>query len=247
MGYYLARRVTNSELDYLYKKISPVKIKEPLIRIGNAHDGGYVLVDDLSNVNAVFSAGVGKVADFELFFAQREIDCYLADATVSFPPLNHPRITFEKILIGSDLRGIPYESIETWVTRHRPSTNQNLILQMDIEGSEYEALISTSQSTLQRFSQLSIEFHHLHDILNPLGYKSFLGLIDHLLLSHVIVHTHANNCCPPLIVQKRKWPSVIEITFARLDTINVLGHPDWDGHELAVDNSNVPQNTWKYW
>lgn len=51
------------------------------------------------------------------------------------------------------------------------SDSKKGILQMDIEGTEYEVILSTSTENLLKFQCLIIEFHNLHQIQNDIGYQ----------------------------------------------------------------------------
>jgi hypothetical protein len=48
----------------------PVSTKYDLIRLGSPHDGGYLVPDCLVGIQACFSLGVSKVANFELDLTQ---------------------------------------------------------------------------------------------------------------------------------------------------------------------------------
>jgi hypothetical protein len=60
--------------------------------------------DDLEGIVACFSPGVSTVAGFELDCARLGMDVFLADASVDFPPENHPRFHFLKKFIGAVTR-----------------------------------------------------------------------------------------------------------------------------------------------
>ena len=48
-----------------FKKRGPVKTEHELIRIGGSKDGGYLVPNDLSGIQACFSPGVSDLADFK--------------------------------------------------------------------------------------------------------------------------------------------------------------------------------------
>jgi len=59
-------------------------------------DGGYLIPDDLENVEFCFSADVAFTADFENDLTTRGINCFLADYSVDAPPIQNHLFDFEK-------------------------------------------------------------------------------------------------------------------------------------------------------
>ena len=111
----------------------------------------------------------------------------------------------------------------------------DLILQMDIEGAEYEVLKHTSTDLLQRFRIMVIEFHHLQ-LLNPRMVKLF----KKILRSHHCVHLHPNNS-KPLFQMRDLWvPPVMEFTFYRKDRISGQVFRSDFPHPLDRDNTDDP-------
>ena len=52
-----------------------------------------------------------------------------------------------------------------------------MILQIDVEGSEYEIIHAITENNLQKFDVLVIEFHNLFLVNNQIFYKYFLECI----------------------------------------------------------------------
>jgi FkbM family methyltransferase len=61
-------------------------------------------------------------------------------------------------------------TLENWVRRKAPDKS-DFIVQMDIEGAEYEVICDTSHETFRKFRILAIEFHEVHKLYQ----KDFLG------------------------------------------------------------------------
>ena len=138
--------------------VQPVATNHPLIRLGCEGDGGYLVPDDLEGIAACFSPGVSTVADFELSLAERGIPCYLADYSVDQAPVQHPLISFEKKFLGLENNEV-FTTLDAWMAKHAPNKT-DFLLQMDIEGAEYDVLFDVSEETLQKCRVLVIEFHH---------------------------------------------------------------------------------------
>ena len=77
-----------------------MKTEYDLIRIGSDFDGGYLLPDDLQNLEASFSPGVNEEIGFDLEISNICNRCYLADASVDEPAGLTPNMNFLKKFIG---------------------------------------------------------------------------------------------------------------------------------------------------
>jgi len=223
-------------LKQFFNIVKPVSTNHPLIRIGGASDGGYLLPDDLAGIEICFSPGVSSIADFELDLAARGIQCFLADYSVEAPPIQNKLFHFEKKYLGLTEDSV-YMTLENWVRRNAP-TQTDLILQMDIEGSEYGVIFDTSRDTLRKFRIVVIEFHGLDGLSEKNGFELINLTFKKLLHDFDIVHIHPNNCCQPIIYGPYEIPPVAEFTFLRKDRIirrqPALSFP----HPL--DSQNVP-------
>jgi hypothetical protein len=94
---------------------APVQTRFPLIRIGSAHDGGYLVPADLSDISACFSPGVEVNSSFELDLLQKTgIGSHLADYSVDGPPANFQPKFFIKKFLGPNNNPI-HTTLETWV------------------------------------------------------------------------------------------------------------------------------------
>ena len=219
------------------KMVQPVATNHPLIRLGCEGDGGYLVPDDLEGIAACFSPGVSTVADFELSLAERGIPCYLADYSVDQAPVQHPLISFEKKFLGLENNEV-FTTLDAWMAKHEPNKT-DFLLQMDIEGAEYDVLFDVSDETLQKCRVLVIEFHHLDRLIINEGFR-FLNLIFKKLDKYFkVVHIHPNNCAPFYVYDEFEIPPIMEFTFLRRDrifeTTPVCDFP------AALDRSNVPE------
>jgi hypothetical protein len=202
-----------------FSRLSPANTDRGLIRLGNRNDGGYLIPDDLAGVRACFSPGVSTMADFELGLSQRGIRCFLADYSVESAPVSNDLISFEKRFLGA-LDDSVYMTLASWLNRHAEPDDNDLILQMDIEGGEYDVLIGTSIDILRRFRIIVIEFHFLYELFSPAGFKLIDAAFAKLLKSFKIVHIHPNNSTEPLTFRDLVVPPVMEVTFLRSDRIS---------------------------
>lgn len=217
--------------------IKPKTTNHELVRFGGERDGGYLIPDDLDGIAGCFSAGVGNVSDFERDVADKGIRCFLADYSVDGPPIHHDLFDFEKKYVGTrnDDR---YMTLQTWIGRKAPE-NGDLILQMDIEGAEYGAIMASSMETLARFRIMAIEFHRLDAICNRCGFDLMMLTFEKLLALFEIVHIHPNNCRPPVRYAGFEIPPLLEFTLLRKDRISSQRPTSTFPHTL--DRVNVPE------
>lgn len=199
------------------QKLTPLEIPYQLIRVGSPNDGGYIIPNDLEGISAIFSPGVDQNSSFELFFADSGVPCYLLDGSVDEPAAKSNLISFQKKYLGPFTYG-NFISLEDWV--HDSKLDPDFILQMDIEGGEYEIIRNLGHDILLKFRIIVVEFHSIDkifDLNDSLGIRiSMLNLLEHFDL----VHVHPNNCCGVRKINGITIPVVAEFTFIRKDRTN---------------------------
>jgi len=224
-------------LDEFFRRVAPVSTEHPLIRIGNANDGGYLVPDDLDGIRSCYSPGVSNMVDFEMALTRRGINCQLADYSVAAPPCNDPLIHFEKRYLGC-VNDATHMRLADWVARTADPLDTELLLQMDIEGGEYDVLIDSPIDLLARFRIVVIEFHSLEALFTPLGFRLINSVLAKLLSTFRLVHIHPNNCFEWQWYGPYRVPTVMEFTFHRADRISTTRPTRHFPHQL--DGTNVP-------
>lgn len=197
--------------------IQPIDAGYPLIRIGAKGDGGYLVPDDLEGVDYCFSPGVSTVADFELALAQHGVKSFLIDYSVQTAPVSHSLIEFERKFLGIDNDDM-FVRLDDWTQSKAPGCHDG-ILQMDIEGAEYDVLFDVSPEALQKFRMLIIEFHHLDNLMLAGDFKLFDLIFKKITKYFDVVHNHPNNCAPPYQYGDFEIPPIMELTFLRKDRV----------------------------
>lgn len=231
-----AAKTDPSEVRALLKTLRPRDPGKPLIRLGPDGDGGYLVPDDLDGISACFSPGVSSVSGFEFDCATRGMDVFLADRSVDQPAEMHPRFSFEKRYVGA-FNNEQFMTLDDWIGRAFPTAEGDLILQMDIEGFEYETLLALSPPSLRRFRMIVVEFHNL----DQLWTRAFFGIasrcIEKLLDSHYCVHIHPNNAGRSVVSNGIEVPRMAEFTFYRRDRNDCEKFASRLPHPLDFDNS----------
>lgn len=216
-GIHISSSSTEQEVERFISKLRPVSSDIPLIRVGGDGDGGYLVPDDFDQIVACFSPGVADSSDFELDLAKRHIPCFMADYSVDGPSEKHDLFRFDKKFLGS-ADNDQFMTLESWINQSSVGAG-DMILQMDIEGSEYDVILSTPSAYFRRFRTIVIEFHGLDMIFSRSGYNFASLAFEKLLVDFSVVHIHPNNCRRLSRMRNCLVPPVVEFTFHRKDRI----------------------------
>ena len=239
-GYRISKVTNTQALDSFFSIVRPISTNFDLLRLGGEQDGGYLIPDDLAGIRTCFSPGVSDIADFESDLTKQGVKCFLADYSVETAPISHPLIYFEKRFLGIEDDEVDM-TLDSWVMEKASSEDNQLLLQMDIEGREYDVLFAASQDTLKRFRILVIEFHELDSLLDPIGYKRVYATFSRILKYFEIVHIHPNNCNKPKNYLRYEIPPIMEFTFLRKDRISQCSYNNLFPHKLDQPNlSHIP-------
>jgi hypothetical protein len=228
-------------LSELIGKLHPVTTDKSLIRFGPMSDGGYLVPDDVEGIEACLSPGIGNCSDFELACAQRGLEVYMADRSVDGPACSHPKFRFLKTFIGAFTTDEGYISIDDWVETTSLGDETDLMLQMDIEGSEYEVLLSMSARLLRRFRIIVVEFHDLPRLWSRPYYSIASRAIEKLLWDHACVHLHPQNLFGSIRKGGIEIPRIMEATFLRKDRILHSSPATVFPHPLDAKNAAGPE------
>jgi len=223
-------------LQYLITYESPTQ----KYRLGNKKDGGYVITKQRANAyDAYISAGVSDEESFSRDFIQEynlnKNNCFAFDNTVVDYPYEYTRdITFIKKNIG------PVNTESETNLKSIIETYNNIFLKMDIEGAEYPWLLALSTEELQKFKQITMEFHGINDNSWNTSYKDKLECFRKLYTTHRVIHVHGNNWAPTTNTRVGPVPNVIEITFLRKTECT-----DWkyNTESFPVPNLDYPNKT----
>jgi hypothetical protein len=216
-GIILSDRIPIERVKSFYAMFIPINNGHELIRIGGKGDGGYLLPNDLQDIEACYSPGSGDSWKFEKVLSEDfGIISHVIDGTIDQPKGFTANQTFQKVNLGA-VSGQGEISLRDWIELHNSESN-NLLLQMDIEGSEYVCVNSLENEILGRFRIIALE---LHDLMFCLASEAFIrqteAMMEKLTKSHHLIHSHANNGGGTFSLYGREFPKVIELTFHRKD------------------------------
>ena len=235
LGIDIVHRTDHNELENFISTLKPFNSGIELIRLGPEGDGGYLIPNDLQDIRYAFSPGVSNESGFELDLANLGINIFLADYSVDETKQKHNNFNFTKKFISS-ISNNNCLTLDEWVKTKIPNYKNDLILQMDIEGEEFEVITSSSSKILSQFRIIIIEFHYLHELLNKPFYNLASKAFKKILQTHTVVHIHPNNHCGSIKFKNLEIPRVAEFTFLRNDRFKKKFPEKNFPHKLDRDN-----------
>ncbi len=214
------------------------------LRLGNrTGDGGYVMVDDFTDIRAALSLGIGSDISWDVEMTQRGVEIYQYDHTVD-PPAEcavNPRLHFHRWgIAGKADPALRLKTIGDILSDEMAGHAGDLILKIDIDGYEWDAFAQMPDEVLRRFRQICIEIH------NPLGRPAQrarrlrnLSVLRTLHRWFAPVHLHANNAGPVRELCGLKVPKLLEITYLRRDGQVFTDSKEAFPGELDVKNITI--------
>jgi hypothetical protein len=209
-------------LGFLRPKPSPWS----LVRLGGSTDGAYLVPDALDGVVACLSPGVRNSKKFEDQLAtEHGIRSHLLDFSSDLEKFSTPVIkgmqTFTKKWLGPSSNATTV-TMAQWIRKFEAEPNDDLMLQIDIEGAEWAILGAIDLEVLKRFRIIVIELHKLDDIFtNPSLFDAkAVSALKNLQKIFTVIHAHPNNCCGTsgnLFGSGMRIPRTLELTMVRTD------------------------------
>ena len=234
-----ATLTNKEELKLLIQKLHPKTQQTKFKRLGPLGDGGYLVPDDFKGIEACFSPGVSSIIGFEKDCADLGMKVFMADGSVDGTIEFHKNFSFIKKYIGAT-NNDNFITLDEWVNTSPLEVKSDLLLQMDIEGYEYETFISITNKLMKRFRIIVVEFHNLDLLWCQPFYKLASRAFEKILQTHTCVHIHPNNYLSSKTIYDICIPYLMEFTFLRNDRIinaeieTVFPHP--------LDSDNIESN-----
>lgn len=235
----------------LLNKLQPHKSAEiSLIRVGKESDGGYVMADLFTNIDAAYSFGIANDVSWDIYVADKSIPVFMYDHTIAGLPQEHKNFNFFKVGICGKPNQGGMKDIGT-LMRENGHLGKNLIMKMDIEGYEYPAIDAMTNEELSCFTQITCEIHDLQDLLTNFERHRLISRCICRILNHMhCVHVHANNVGWVAEAHDVKVPVLLELTFVRKDMASDFVPTDVLRKDLDRENNpDLPMidisNLWK--
>lgn len=184
------------------------------VRVGRKGDGGYVMISDFKDIGGALSFGVGDDISWDLDIAARGIQVHQFDHSIDAPPETHSSIVFHR----TKVQGLPNgegETLESILANTAVDPTRDWILKIDIEDDEWAVFDATPDAALRRLKQIVCEFHNFQYVaIDQQRYERCLSVLRKLVRLFDVVHVHANNHSPMVMIGGVPFPDVIEVTFA---------------------------------
>ena len=234
------RLASKNEVETFIKNFVAHYVSTRLIRIGSRNDGGYLVPDILHDLKYCFSPGVDLVSEFEEELSSLYgTKSFMIDASVSRLQINNKDFIFEEKFLSSKTID-RYITLSDWIDKTITDENAKLLLQMDIEGAEYEVLAFENSETLSKFCVIVIEFHDFQNIFDRNQLGIIKGLFEKLYKDFSICHAHPNNNSSEVSLMGISVPKLIEITFIRNDVLENVQSCQNIQLPHVLDEKNVP-------
>ncbi len=222
------------------------------MRVGDEFDGGYLVPVDFEGIKHCFSGGVGPTSSFERhLWDEFRIRSFLADASVDRPEQGLKGYTFDKKFLGAQNID-DFMTMASWMTKRLPQNYKNdLILQLDIEGADFDVMRVLPDECLRKFRIVILEVHAFDRIFAEDGMNEFMASFGALLDGFFPVHLHVNNWCGFATQDGISLPRVLEISFLRKDRdtgtrfLNRYPHPLDRPNLPYMDDLVLPELFWR--
>jgi hypothetical protein len=209
----------NNKIYSDFNRINTLLKKFPLIRVGSLNDGGYWTPDVLGKIKKCYSPGYGATKTFEDELSSLGIVSYICDPNFSnIQDLKHNQFFSKFSLAAKDNKQENEKSLQTWIAETSETNENDFLLQIDIEGGEYQIIESLSDSTLNKFKVILIEIHQLELLFVSENFsKAYNILLDRLAKHHQLVNCQVNNAGGVIRHKYKKFPKVVELSFVSKD------------------------------
>jgi hypothetical protein len=228
------------------------------IRIGDNHDGGYVVLEEVSKMcKKLYSYGVETNSSFENEFVQKyDCDAHLFDHTVNQSAEINPRFTFDK-------QGLSYKKTEDFDTLEnhikKYGNTSHKTLKLDIEWCEWDIFEQMSDNILNDFDQILCEFHVIpvkyldnhspyftqfhqtfYNNINEILFEKYKKILNRLQEQYYIFHVHINNSIPCNFVNNEIVPPLLELSLVNK---NLVKKPSLTNTKFPIDGLDYQNKT----
>ena len=190
----------------LFLELKPVQLKNcNFKRFGDPGDGGYLMCDNLmQNVKSAYSYGISGTDEWGCDISKsynllvHQYDCF----NLTRPVCEKGNFDFHEECIGDKYfieEERTFDSLNNQITKNKDQ-GKLLIVKMDVEGAEWDSLLSAPDSAFNVINQLSVEFHGVDQ-------KKYIEVIKKLKKDFYIVDVHFNNfACDNGIIYNKLFP-----------------------------------------
>jgi hypothetical protein len=219
----LVHRAAGRKLrEAILAELQPVALKNcTLKRFGSANDGGYLMCENLIEpLDAAYSYGVGTNDDWGCEVSRQyhvpvhEYDCF----DPAQPTCNGGTFIFHNECVGNQTGNTDsrfFDTLENQIRRNG-HIGRRLIIKMDIEGAEWDALLAAPGELLASIPQITMEMHGFDD-------PKILEVIRKLKRNFYVVNLHFNNwSCTPKAAPLPAWAYQVHWVNKRIGIVDPM-------------------------
>ena len=185
-------------------ELQPIALKNcTLKRFGSANDGGYLMCENLvEKIDAAYSYGVGATTTGVEVSRRYQVPVHQYDCfNPARPTCEGGTFVFHNECVGTRAEVKESRAFDTLTnqTVKNGDSGRRLLVKMDIEAAEWDAILATPDEVLAAIPQLAMELH---------GYKDpkVLEGIRKLKRHFYVVNLHFNNwSCTPFATPLPGW------------------------------------------
>ena len=225
----------------LLDELRPVLIANcEMERFGAERDGGYLLCANLlRDVEAAYSYGIEGRDSWGCAVSRRydvtvhQYDCF----NTTEPSCPSGSFAFHPECVGDSqatIQGRAFDSLSNQIVKNGDQAKR-IVVKMDVEGAEWDSLLSTPDQVLSNIDQLAIEFH-TSDQARYLGV--YLSVVTKLKRQFYITNLHFNNySCTEGIEPFPGWAFEVLLVNKSVAELDESGARPDVPHVLDVPNS----------
>jgi hypothetical protein len=184
----------------LFAMLQPIAVINcHLKRFGETHDGGYLMCGNLlGRVRSAYSYGIsgydkwGCDISKTLNVTVHQYDCF----NTTRPACPDGRTVFHAECVGDTTMTVDGRLFDTMRNQRAKNGDRNkrIVLKIDVEGAEWDSLLSTPDEVLEHIDQMAVEFHWVQDEARRWVHNDkYLRVVQRLKQFFAIAHIHFNN------------------------------------------------------
>ena len=153
-------------------------------------DGTYVILDDFKDIKIAYSFGISRKIQFDKALADKGIDVFMYDHTISKLPYNNIKFHWYKIGICGKKQFINLKNLDTLIKENKHTSEKDMILKLDVEHWEWQAINDLNETILNQFKYILIEYHFNNE--NSQESKLYYNVIKKIAKTHQSFYVRCN-------------------------------------------------------
>jgi hypothetical protein len=232
----------------LFDLLQPVGLANcELERFGEANDGGYLMCGNLlAGVRSGYSYGIsgydkwGCDISKRLDFPVHQYDCF----NTTQPSCIFGEAVFHAECVGDTTATIDGRLFDTLTNQFAKNgdASKRIVVKMDVEGAEWDSLLTAPDEVLGRIDQLAVEFHwdedeQFHWVQDP----KHLRVVQRLKQFFEVAHVHFNNAsCIGDLAPFPSWAYEVLFVSTRLAVVDPSRQASGLHPSDARNNASLP-------